>query len=41
MISCTIRAREHRVTAFLKIVYYDKIKFPFLDILKNQTFDLI
>ena len=48
MITCTFRARDfktknplHRVTAFLKIVNYDKIKFTFLDIVKNQPFDLM
>ena len=50
MITCTFRARDlktknrlqqHRVTAVLKIVNYDKIKSTFLDIAKNQPYDLM
>ena len=50
-VTCTFRARElktkkpssvaqgNRVS--LKIVNYDKIRFTFLDIVKNQPFDLM
>ena len=47
MITCSFRARGLKPPSiaqghvFLKLVCYDKIKFPFSDIVKNQPFDLM